>query len=135
MCRVGQTAIPHLRAEGKKLQLRLLNAISQTLDAVFLRTVITTIEGAVFLQPVPDNPATAVLACRRKSVDGAFEAIEDVLLAILHELEGFVVVISARFASRHIVPYAARRFLVLAAFFADRDRSAAGLRAEALPPK
>lgn len=43
-------------------------------------TVGAAVDGAVGLNAVADNPATAVLAGRGKRVDGAFEAVEHVWL-------------------------------------------------------
>src|SRR5262249_41939198 len=48
-----------------------------------------------------DDPAAAVLADGRQGVDGAFEAVEGVPLAILHHLEGLVVLVPAHFTPSH----------------------------------
>ena len=51
---------------------------------------------------VPDDPAVAVRADRRQRVDGAFEAIECVMLSGYDHFKRLVIFILANFACSHI---------------------------------
>ena len=50
-----------------------------------------------------DDADAAVIAGRRERVDGAFEAVKRMRLAILHDLKRLVVVVAASFALGHDV--------------------------------
>jgi hypothetical protein len=61
----------------------------------------TTVEGPARLNPMPDDLAPAMVTGRGQSMDGAFEAVEDVRLASHDDLEGFVIIIPTYFTSSH----------------------------------
>src|SRR5262249_39536201 len=74
-------------------------------DAVahlFHARVARTARAAEHLSPgldaVPDDLAPAVLARRGQPVDGALEAVEDVVIAAVDDLEGLVVLVAAHLA-------------------------------------
>ena len=50
---------------------------------------------------VPDDFASAMRAFRRKDLDRALKAIEDMPLAFGHDLEGLVIIVSAELTFRH----------------------------------
>ncbi len=54
------------------------------------------------LDAVADDAAAARRALRRKRVDRAFKAVEDVALSREDDLEGFVVFVSTNFALWHV---------------------------------
>src|SRR5882724_7766791 len=58
-------------------------------------------EAAGLLQPMAQDLDAAGGADRRQGMDGAFEAVEHVRLAVLRDLESLVVVVAAGFAFRH----------------------------------
>jgi aldose sugar dehydrogenase len=59
-------------------------------------------EAPLDLGAMTDHLAIAVLAHRRHTLDGTFEAVERVALARRHDLEGFVVVVTAHLALGHV---------------------------------
>ena len=58
---------------------RVRRVVDDGLGALGVRTVRTTVEGAVRLDAVADHLAAAVLAHRRQLLYGALEAVERVL--------------------------------------------------------
>jgi hypothetical protein len=61
-----------------------------------------TIELPVRLDSVADDAASTVIACGRKDVNGALEAVERVRASIARaHLKGFVVRVAAEFAGSH----------------------------------
>ena len=56
---------------------------------------------AIRLYAVTDDAALAMSACWRESVDGAFEAVEDMSCSSGSHLERLVVVIPAHLTDRH----------------------------------
>ena len=56
---------------------------------------------AIRLYTVTDDAALAMSACWRESVDGAFEAVEDMSCSSGSHLERLVVVIPAHLTDRH----------------------------------
>jgi hypothetical protein len=108
-----------------------------------LCAVCATEELPIGLHAMSDDPAAAMAAGRRNRVNGAFEAVEDMGLTRLDQLERLVVIVSANFTPCHrtllgghflldlrvraaCLAAAARRAgpLVRAAFLADAERSA-----------
>jgi hypothetical protein len=61
----------------------------------------TAVKGAVRLDAVADDLATAVVADRRELVDRALEAVEDVVVARGDDLKRQVVVIAAYLTLGH----------------------------------
>jgi hypothetical protein len=59
--------------------------------------MLTAIDPAAGLDAVPDNPAAAILATRRKCRDGAFEAVENVFLTSHNHFKRVRVIVSAFF--------------------------------------
>jgi hypothetical protein len=53
------------------------------------------------LQPMPDDPAPAVLTVRRQRLNRAFEAVERVRLPTHHHFKTLVVIVPADFALCH----------------------------------
>jgi len=78
-----------------------LNPIVKAAHASLAGAVGTTKNSAVGLGPVTKHATAALGAAGRQRVNGALEAIESVRASILHNLEGFVVVVSASVAGRH----------------------------------
>ena len=61
-----------------------------------------TIELPVRLDPVADDAASTVIACGRKDVNGALEAVERVRASVARaDLEGLVIRVAAEFAGSH----------------------------------
>jgi hypothetical protein len=77
------------------------NAVAQPGDANHLGAMLAAEEGAILLQPMPDDADAAILACRCQRVDGAFEAVERVGSTVHAHLKGLVVIVSAAFTSGH----------------------------------
>jgi hypothetical protein len=65
-------------------------------------TVRATVESVADLHAMADDLAPAMFASRGQSVDRTLEAIEGVRATAHDHLEGFVVVIAADFALRHL---------------------------------
>ena len=59
-------------------------------------------EGSVFFEPMPNDATFAMTASRCQGMDGAFEAIENVLLAGHNDFKRLVIVVSAVFTCRHV---------------------------------
>ena len=76
-------------------------AITQLRHALLLGAMGATEDPAIRLYPVPDDPALAMSAYWRESVDGAFEAVEDMCCSSGSHLERFVVVVPAHLTDRH----------------------------------
>lgn len=66
-----------------------------------LRAVITAKDLSAFFQTMPDDAHPAMRTPGRQLMDCAFEAIEDVGLAIHLDFERFVVFVSALSAGGH----------------------------------
>jgi hypothetical protein len=79
-------------------------AITQLRHALLLGAMGATEDPAIRLYAVADDPALAMSACWRESVDGALEAIENVCPAFGSHLERLVIVVSANFTDRHCIP-------------------------------
>src|SRR5262245_9083343 len=77
------------------------HAIAQQWGAFTVGAVRAAIHRAGLLEPVANDGAAAVRADRRERMDRAFEAVERVTFSGDRHLEGFVVVVSAGFASSH----------------------------------
>lgn len=78
------------------------DAILQFGDTCLRGTVRATEHHAIRLQAVPDDPALAVRAARRKEMDCAFEAVERLDVTTEVDLERFVVVVATRVADGHV---------------------------------
>src|SRR5512146_2052183 len=76
-------------------------AIRDAPDSLVPGAVRATVERAVRLDAVADDPAAAMGADRRELLDGAFEAVEDMPVSGGHDLEREVIVVAAHFADRH----------------------------------
>lgn len=63
----------------------------------------TTVDHAIGDDSVSNHATLAVSAGRREAMDGALEAVEDVLLPVVRDHERLVVVIPAHFACSHEV--------------------------------
>lgn len=68
-------------------------------DSMLAGTMSTAIEDTIGFHAVTDDPATAVRAGGRQGVDGTFEAIEDMRLAVDPDFKTFVVHIPTDFTS------------------------------------
>jgi len=60
-----------------------------------------TEDAAIRLYAVADDPASAMSAYWRESLDGAFEAVKDVCRFLSSYLERLVVVVPADLTDRH----------------------------------
>ena len=80
-------------------------AISNMIFRPFDSRLAGTMRGAkkcvACLDAVADDPAAAVFADRRQTVDSAFETIENVRVSRLYDLERQIIVVPANFASCH----------------------------------
>jgi len=76
-------------------------AITQLRHALLLGTMGATEDPAIRLYAVADDPALAMNACWRESVDGAFEAVKDMCCSSGSHLERLVVVVPAHLTDRH----------------------------------
>jgi hypothetical protein len=63
-----------------------------------------TEDPAIRLDTVANDPALAMNACWRESVDGAFEAVKDMCCSSGSHLERLVVVVPAHLTDRHLTP-------------------------------
>ena len=77
------------------------DSIAQLVFADLARAMCAAENLAGRFHAVPDNFASAMRAFRRKDLDRALKAVEDVLLPLGHDLEGFIVVVSAELTFRH----------------------------------
>src|SRR5438132_2957403 len=84
-------------------------AIGQGVGPFLLGAVRAAIDDIALLDAMPDDPYTAMRACRRELVDRTLEAVERVGLPAQAHLERLVVVIAALVALSH------GRFLLLSA--------------------
>src|SRR4030095_13651877 len=64
-----------------------------------------TIKMTIRFNTVADDFATAMFALGRERMNGAFERVEDVRAASDSHFHGFVVVVSANFATWHRCPF------------------------------
>jgi hypothetical protein len=78
------------------------SVIYQAALACLAGAVGTAVQDAVRLNAMAHDPASAVLAGRRESMDCTLEAVESTPLAGHHNLEGFVVVIATHLALSHL---------------------------------
>jgi hypothetical protein len=62
----------------------------------------TTVDHAVMLYAVADDPARTVGAGRSEGMDRTFEAVERVALAVHDDVESIVVIIAAHVADSHL---------------------------------
>src|SRR5688572_26470699 len=76
----------------------LIGAILHTQDTFVLSAVGAAVHNAARLVTMADDPAAAMTAFGRKSMDGAFEAIEIVRDAVGEDLQWFVVFVAANLA-------------------------------------
>ena len=53
------------------------------------------------LRPMPQDPATAVIAGWRERMDGTLKAVEDVSRSAESDVKGLVVIVAADFTSFH----------------------------------
>jgi len=67
----------------------------------FVGAMSAAINVSAGLHAMSNNPASAVLALWRERVDGTFEAIEIMGNPIHHDLDRFVVLVSANFTRTH----------------------------------
>ena len=73
-------------------------------DAAVPRAMGATIEPAIRLDPVSDDPTLAVIACRCEDMNRALETIENMCAAVLRsDFERLVVRVAAEFAGSHDV--------------------------------
>lgn len=73
------------------------------LDASLPRAERTTKQHALLiLRTMAENPAAAMVACRGKRVDRAFEAVEDVCRSAKCDLKRLVVGVSTNFTGFHV---------------------------------
>lgn len=72
--------------------------------AALAGAMIATINDAARFYAVADDAALAVRTHWRKSVDRAFEAVENVALVFKDYSERFVVIIAADFTLHHVLP-------------------------------
>src|SRR5690606_25408119 len=76
-------------------------AVSKFLRPLLACAVGAAKKDAVLLYAVADHAATAMGTTGGKLMNGAFEAVEDVLLARHLDRNGFVILVAADFASSH----------------------------------
>ena len=76
-------------------------AITQLRHALLLGAMGATEDPAIRLDAVADDPALAMNACWRESVDGAFEAVKNMCCSSGSHLERLVVVVPTHFSDRH----------------------------------
>ena len=76
----------------------LIGAIFHTQHTFVLSAVGAAVHNAARLVTMADDPAAAMTAFGRKSMDGAFEAIEIVRDAVGEDLQWFVVFVAANLA-------------------------------------
>jgi hypothetical protein len=62
----------------------------------------------LFFHPMSDDPAPTMRTLRRKRLNGAFEAVENMAFVPDGYFEGLVIVISADFTGRHSCPFVLR---------------------------
>jgi hypothetical protein len=75
--------------------------LSRTDMLGLLGAVMTAIDFAANFDPVTDDVAIAMFALWRERMNRTLEAVERVALAAQLHFEGFVIVISAHFATCH----------------------------------
>jgi hypothetical protein len=61
-------------------------------------------KGAARFDPVPDDFASTMITIGCQGMDGAFKAIKVVGNAVVHDLHGFIVFVSANLAFVHNFP-------------------------------
>ena len=76
-------------------------AITKLSHALLLGAMGATEDPAIRLYAVADDPALAMGACWRESVDGAFEAVEDMCCSSGPHLERLVVIVPAHLTDSH----------------------------------
>jgi hypothetical protein len=102
--RLQELRPPSLHHRITRLSRQRLTAISQFRFAAFPRTIGAAENPATArLDPVADNLAAAMLACRCDHLNGAFETVENVGFAASSNLESFIVVVTAKLTFRHIL--------------------------------
>ena len=72
-----------------------LYAIFELMDAILPGTMGTAEEDTVHLHAMTYNSAATMRAGRCQSMDGAFEAVEDMRLTVLAHLKTFVIFVAA----------------------------------------
>src|SRR5438067_4511097 len=95
-------------SRGRQHNLMLLGCgadpIAKPFHALLLGAVLAAEEGALLLEPMPDDADAAMGAGRRQRVDRALEAVESVSDAVLGDLKRLVVIVAAGFTSLHDTP-------------------------------
>jgi hypothetical protein len=79
----------------------LVDAILYPLYAHLACTVGATVEGAICLYPMAQNPTATMAASGRQGMDGTLKAIKSMPWTSRHHLKGLVIVIAAGCASSH----------------------------------
>jgi hypothetical protein len=73
-------------------------------DAVLTGAICAAIQSIGSLHAVADNATVAMGAGRRKSMDGAFKAVEHMRLTGEPDFKAFIVAISAHLTGGHPIP-------------------------------
>lgn len=89
------------RAESPPVALDQSDTIPGFADTCLLGTVSRAEDGAFRLDTVPDHSNIADCTGWRQGVDGTFETVERVGLAVPHNLEDLIVFVAAYFAYSH----------------------------------
>lgn len=71
--------------------------------AIGSRAVGAAVNAIAFLHIVADDAAAALSALGREGMDGALEAVENMLLAFHDHFKRFLIIVSANFALSHII--------------------------------
>ena len=79
-----------------------LDPIAQFGYAFALGAVIAAEHATILLQSMTDDADAAMPARRRERVDRTLETVENMSLSSHHNLEGFVVLVAAALAFRHM---------------------------------
>src|SRR5437588_12770540 len=82
-------------------QLPGLDSIAETFNAFAFGAMLATKKRAGLLEAMPDDADSAVIAGWRERMNGAFEAIIGMRLAVHRDLKRLVVVIAAGFTCSH----------------------------------
>ena len=92
---VGQRAIVDLSR----------SVVDHAARALLPRAMSAAVDDVIFLDAMPQDPATAMRTGRRKFLGRALETVERVALSCHRNREGLVVVVPANVASRHDVTF------------------------------
>lgn len=78
-------------------------AVLKSMHTILAGTVVAAVEGSVRFQTVPDNLAATICASRCENMDGTFETIEYMCLAVQMHFETLIILVAANLTHADVI--------------------------------